>query len=113
MPRLNTSRAIWSKLRTISELPTKPSGGNLPLSIPGILRGATFAFVLSLGDFLAPFAGWTSGIMISNIVVSLFGAAYNWRWGRRFRSACWSLLWRFFSSLSAWKRNGFLMNAQQ
>ena len=26
----------------------------LPLSIPGLLAGATFAFVLSLGDFLAP-----------------------------------------------------------
>ncbi len=26
----------------------------LPLSIPGVLAGATFAFVLSLGDFLAP-----------------------------------------------------------
>src|SRR5208283_3109737 len=25
-----------------------------PLSIPGVLAGATFAFVLSLGDFLAP-----------------------------------------------------------
>src|SRR5580698_10150210 len=26
----------------------------LPLSIPGVVAGATFAFVLSLGDFLAP-----------------------------------------------------------
>ena len=26
----------------------------LPLSLPGLLAGATFAFVLSLGDFLAP-----------------------------------------------------------
>src|SRR5437868_11983132 len=49
-----------------------------PLSIPGVLAGATFAFVLSLGDFLAPLLlGGPSGIMISNIVVSLFGAAYN------------------------------------
>lgn len=54
----------------------------LPLSIPGILAGATFAFVLSLGDFLAPLLlGGPSGIMISNIVVSLFGAAYNWPLG--------------------------------
>src|SRR6202007_2314925 len=46
-----------------------------PLSIPGVLAGATFAFVLSLGDFLAPLLlGGPSGIMISNIVVSLFGA---------------------------------------
>ena len=54
----------------------------LPLSIPGVLAGATFAFVLSLGGFLAPLLlGGPSGIMISNIVVSLFGAAYNWPLG--------------------------------
>jgi spermidine/putrescine transport system permease protein len=53
-----------------------------PLSIPGVLAGATFAFVLSLGDFLAPLLlGGPSGIMISNFVVSLFGAAYNWPLG--------------------------------
>lgn len=53
-----------------------------PLSIPGVLAGATFAFVLSLGDFLAPLLlGGPSGIMISNIVVSLFGTAYNWPLG--------------------------------
>jgi spermidine/putrescine transport system permease protein len=54
----------------------------LPLSLPGVLAGATFAFVLSLGDFLAPLlVGGPSGIMISNIVVSLFGSAYNWPLG--------------------------------
>jgi spermidine/putrescine transport system permease protein len=53
-----------------------------PLSIPGVIAGATFAFVLSLGDFLAPLLlGGPSGVMISNIVVSLFGAAYNWPLG--------------------------------
>ncbi len=54
----------------------------LPLSLPGVIAGATFAFVLSLGDFLAPLLlGGPSGIMISNIVVSLFGASYNWPLG--------------------------------
>src|SRR6267143_1468437 len=53
-----------------------------PLSIPGVLAGATFAFVLALGDFLSPLLlGGPGGIMISNIVVSLFGAAYNWPLG--------------------------------
>ena len=53
-----------------------------PLSLPGALAGGTFAFVLSLGDFLAPLLiGGPSGIMISNVVVSLFGAAYNWPLG--------------------------------
>jgi spermidine/putrescine transport system permease protein len=64
----------------------------LPLSIPGVLAGATFAFVLSLGDFLAPLLlGGPSGIMISNIVVSLFGAAYNWPLGAAI-SLCMLLL---------------------
>jgi spermidine/putrescine transport system permease protein len=54
----------------------------LPLALPGLLAGATFAFVLSLGDFLAPLLlGGPSGIMISNVVVSLFGAAYDWPLG--------------------------------
>jgi len=53
-----------------------------PLAMPGVLAGATFAFVLSLGDFLSPLLlGGPSGIMISNIVVSLFGAAYDWPLG--------------------------------
>jgi len=48
----------------------------LPLSLPGLLAGATFAFVLSLGDFLGPLlVGGSSSTMIANIVQSLFGAA--------------------------------------
>jgi spermidine/putrescine transport system permease protein len=54
----------------------------LPLSLPGLLAGATFAFVLSLGDFLAPLlVGGPSSIMIANIVQSLFGTAYDWPLG--------------------------------
>jgi spermidine/putrescine transport system permease protein len=54
----------------------------LPLSMPGLIAGATFAFVLSLGDFLAPLlVGGPSGTMIANIVQSLFGAAYEWPLG--------------------------------
>jgi len=54
----------------------------LPLSMPGLLAGATFAFVLTLGDFLAPIlVGGPSGTMIANVVQSLFGAAYDWPLG--------------------------------
>src|ERR1700716_4069571 len=54
----------------------------LPLSLPGLIAGATFAFVLPLGDFLAPLlVGGASGTMIANIVQSLFGAAYDWPLG--------------------------------
>ena len=54
----------------------------VPLALPGVVAGATFAFVLSLGDFIAPLLiGGPNGIMISNLVVSLFGAAYQWPLG--------------------------------
>lgn len=54
----------------------------LPLSMPGLLAGTTFAFVLSLGDFLAPLlVGGPSGTMIANVVQSLFGAAFDWPLG--------------------------------
>ena len=54
----------------------------LPLSLPGLLAGATFAFVLTLGDFLGPLlVGGPSSVMIANIVQSLFGTAYDWPLG--------------------------------
>jgi spermidine/putrescine transport system permease protein len=55
----------------------------LPLSFPGVLAGSTFAFVLSMGDFLAPqlLGGNDSALMVSNLVWSLFGVAYNWPLG--------------------------------
>jgi spermidine/putrescine transport system permease protein len=54
----------------------------LPLSLPGLLAGATFAFVLTLGDFLGPLlVGGPSSVMIANIVQSLFGTAFDWPLG--------------------------------
>ena len=54
-----------------------------PLSLPGVVAGCTFAFVLSMGDFIAPslLGGNDSALMVSNLVVSLFGVAYNWPLG--------------------------------
>lgn len=47
-----------------------------PLSLPGVIAGATFAFVLTLGDFLAPvLLGGTDNLMISNVVQNLFGTS--------------------------------------
>jgi spermidine/putrescine transport system permease protein len=54
----------------------------LPLSLTGLIAGASFAFVLSMGDFLAPIlVGGPSGTMIANVVQNLFGAAYDWPLG--------------------------------
>lgn len=54
-----------------------------PLSLPGVIAGGTFAFVLSMGDFLAPslLGGPDSSTMISNIVQQQFGTSNNWPYG--------------------------------
>lgn len=54
-----------------------------PLSLPGIITGATYAFVLSMGDFLAPslLGGPTSSTQIANIVQMQFGTSNNWPYG--------------------------------
>lgn len=54
----------------------------LPLSVGGILAGATLTFCLCFGDFVAPtLVGGPDGIMISNILQSQFGASLNWPLG--------------------------------
>lgn len=51
----------------------------LPISIPGIVAGAVITFSLGFGDFVAPvLVGGADSIMISNIVINLLGAAYDW-----------------------------------
>lgn len=54
-----------------------------PLSLPGVIAGATFALVLSMGDFLAPslLGGPGSSTMIANIVQQQFGTSNNWPYG--------------------------------
>jgi spermidine/putrescine transport system permease protein len=48
----------------------------MPLSLPGIIAGGTFAFVLSLGDFLAPILlGGSDTLFISNIFQNMFGTS--------------------------------------
>lgn len=54
----------------------------LPLSLPGAMAGALFAFVLALGDFVTPqMVGGPSGFTFGRIVWSQFGLAYNWPFG--------------------------------
>lgn len=51
----------------------------LPLSIPGILAGATFTFVFTIGDFVASqFLGGTTGMLVGRIVYSTFGLSFDW-----------------------------------
>ena len=54
----------------------------LPLSLPGTIGGALFAFVLALGDFVTPqMVGGTTGFTIGRIIYSQFGLAYDWPFG--------------------------------
>ena len=54
----------------------------LPLSLPGTIGGALFAFVLTLGDFITPqMVGGTTGFTIGRVIFSQFGLAYNWPFG--------------------------------
>ena len=49
---------------------------------PGVVAGSIFTFALSFGDFVTPtLLGGPSGIMISNIIIGQFGAAFDWPFG--------------------------------
>ncbi|HRX36645.1 MAG TPA: ABC transporter permease [Aestuariivirga sp.] len=53
-----------------------------PLSLPGVIAGATFTFCLTFGDFIAPFlVGGPDGVMVANVITSQYGAALNWPLG--------------------------------
>lgn len=71
---------------------SKDLGGNrirtflrivFPLILPGVIAGGTMAFVLSMGDFLAPslLGGPSSGTMIANVIQQQFGTSNNWPFG--------------------------------
>jgi spermidine/putrescine transport system permease protein len=54
----------------------------LPLTLPGVMTGFAFAFVLAAGDYVTPsLVGGTSGLMIGNVVASQFTLAMNWPFG--------------------------------
>jgi spermidine/putrescine transport system permease protein len=54
----------------------------LPLSLPGTIVGASFTFVLAIGDFVTPeMVGGPNGFTFGRAVYSQFGLAYNWPFG--------------------------------
>jgi spermidine/putrescine transport system permease protein len=54
----------------------------LPLSLPGLVTGFIFAFIIALGDYIIPLQlGGTQGIMFGNLIWSQFGFAFNWPFG--------------------------------
>ena len=54
----------------------------LPLSLPGVLGGGLFTYVLALGDFVTPqMVGGTHGLTYGRVLHSQFGMAFNWPFG--------------------------------
>jgi spermidine/putrescine transport system permease protein len=54
----------------------------LPMTLPSIVTGAMFTFVLAVGDFVTPeMVGGTTGFTYGRVVFSQFGMAYNWPFG--------------------------------
>jgi len=50
----------------------------LPLSMPGVIAAALLVFIPTVGDYITPtLVGGTNGIMIGNVVQSLFGKGNN------------------------------------
>ena len=51
----------------------------LPLSMPGTIAASLLVFIPTVGDYVTPkLVGGTTGIMIGNIIQSMFGKANNW-----------------------------------
>ena len=54
----------------------------LPLSLPGVIAASLLVFIPTVGDYVTPsLVGGPRGIMIGNIIQSMFGKAQNWPLG--------------------------------
>lgn len=54
----------------------------LPLSLPGVIAASLLVFIPTVGDYVTPtLVGGPTGIMIGNIIQSMFGKALNWPLG--------------------------------
>ncbi len=54
----------------------------LPLSLQGVVIGASFTFVLAIGDFVTPqMVGGIQGFTFGRIIYSQFGFGNNWPFG--------------------------------
>lgn len=75
-----------SLLEAAEDLGDGPLGSflrvTLPLSMPGVIAASLLVFIPTVGDYVTPtMVGGTTGIMIGNIIESLFGRANNWPLG--------------------------------
>ena len=85
----STSRSRRSTARCSRRRPTSATARcerflriTLPLSLPGVIAASLLVFIPTVGDYVTPtLVGGTNGIMIGNIIQSLFGKANNWPLG--------------------------------
>ena len=57
-------------------------GITLPLSLPGVIAAFLFVFIPTVGDYVTPtLVGGIDGIMIGNIIQTMFGRGNNWPFG--------------------------------
>jgi spermidine/putrescine transport system permease protein len=87
-------------------------GVTLPLSLPGVIAAFLFVFIPTVGDYITPrLVGGISGIMVGNLIETMFGEGNNWPLGAALAVICMGsialvivvLLWfiRRLQSLSA------------
>jgi spermidine/putrescine transport system permease protein len=54
----------------------------LPLSAPGTIAAALLVFIPTVGEYVTPnVVGGTSGIMLGNLIQSMFGKSNDWPLG--------------------------------
>ena len=54
----------------------------LPLSLPGVIAASLLVFIPTVGDYVTPsLVGGPRGIMVGNIIQSMFGQSQNWPMG--------------------------------
>jgi spermidine/putrescine transport system permease protein len=75
-----------SLLEAASDLGERPAMTflrvTLPLSMPGVISAALLVFIPTVGEYVTPrLVGGTTGIMIGNIIQSMFGREANWPMG--------------------------------
>ncbi len=54
----------------------------LPLSLPGVIAASLLVFIPTVGDYVTPkLVGGTDGILIGNLMQTMFGRGNNWPMG--------------------------------
>lgn len=80
----------------------------VPLSLPGVVAGCLFTFVLALGDFVTPqMVGGPTGFTFGRVIQSQFGLAFDWPFGAALGTVLLGV------SLAAILGAGFVLRRQQ